>query len=153
MTARKRKSETPAPVLALAGDTSQLDDEKLEHPQATPADLAEIVDHWPTLSADARAAILATVRALAGIAAPADDVPAMTRPAALIYDYLEARPRQAIPQGELLDMLSRDHGIKLSPSTFYSRIVPQLKAAGVVNLTKRGWSLPASRRRHCAMCA
>jgi len=108
----------------------------------------EMARIWPSLCESQRAIIIATAKAFAGIERPAKDAPALSRPAALIFNFLKTRPQlEATPQRELLDMLSNDYGIYASASTFYSRYVPQLKQAGVTNAARRGWSLPEHLKR------
>jgi len=109
---------------------------------------------WPTLSPDHRSLLLRNAQAFAGIERHVADAPAMSRPAALIFNYLKTRPQlEATPQRELLDMLANDYGVHASASTFYSRYVPQLKQAGVINVTRRGWSLPEHLKTVSEKCA
>lgn len=114
-----------------------------------PADLAEIADHWPAMQPDARAAILATVRALAGIAQPAEDLPALSRPAAIVFDEMLKRPEHhAMNRAEMLDLLA-DHRFIMSPSALASTVIPQLIARGAINTPRIGYSIP-QRIRNCA---
>ena len=142
--ARKRKPE-PAPQLQLAdAETGEQ-----HEPQAMPDDLGEIVKTWPALSGEHRAIVLSTVRAFAGMTAPPADLPALSRPAAIVFDAMLGRPaHHAMTRAEMLDTLA-DHRIIMSPSALASTVIPQLTARGAVNTPRIGYSIP-DRLRHCA---
>jgi len=104
---------------------------------------------WPSLCESQRAIIIATARAFAGIERPVADAPAMSRPAALIFDALLSRPEHhAMSVDEMLDYLG-EHRIDMSTATLRARVIPQLVARGATNTPRIGYSLPR-RFRDCA---